>query len=322
MPPRIDIQAITELTELADYIVPFTLRVVCDLGVADHLATGPRTAGELAAAVGAHPGALTRALRALSSRGIFAETDPGVFTLTPLAEPLRTGHPLSLRAAYPLLPADIHALGQLTTALRTGRPAYGAAYWDHLAADPAQSLAVDRWMAGLNGIHLRTVMPAYDWSAVTTVVDVGGGNGAFLAGLLARFPGLRGVLFDLPHVVRHAVDGGDRLQVVAGSFFDTVPPGGDLYVLKTVLPGWDDEHAERILRNVRTAGARVLLLEAVIAQGDGSDVAKLVDVHTLAVTGGRHRDSAELADLLDRAGFRLTRITPTATLTLVEGEPV
>ncbi|MFC4014160.1 methyltransferase [Nonomuraea purpurea] len=332
--PGVDLDALHELTRLADYVVPFAIRVACDLGVADHLAEGPRTVDDLAEATGAHAPSLHRLLRALAGEGVFAETEPGVFGLTQLAQPLLTAHPLSLRAAYPLLPADINALARIDWCLRDGRAAfdrvYGEDYWSHLSRHPDQSAAVDAWMAGLNRVHLRTVASARDWGAARTVVDVGGGNGAFLAGLLARHHGLRGVLLDLPHVVAAApgvlAEAGvaDRCEIVPGSFFEQVPAGADLYVLKTVLPGWPDPQARSILRTIRAAmpaTGTLVLLEAVIADDEKFDVAKLVDVHTLVVSGGRHRDRRELAALLAEAGFDLRRVVPTPTLTLVEAIP-
>lgn len=328
--PRVDIASVTRLTELADYIVPFAIRVACDLGVADRLAGGPQRVDDLAVATGAHAPALLRLLRALAGRGIFTEVEPSTFALTPLAEPLRADHPLSLRDAYPLLAADVRAWARLDRSVRTGEPAFplahGQDYWSYLADHPRDGTAVDRWMQSLNRLHLRTVAPACDWSGVDSVVDVGGGNGAFLAGLLARHRNMRGVLFDLPHVVRGApeviAEVADRCEVVAGSFFDAIPAGAGAYVLKTILPGFTDEQAALILRNVRAAagtGGRVLLLEAIIPDGDTFDVAKLVDMHTLVLTGGRHRGRDELEKLLVDAGLRLVRVTPTPTLTVVEG---
>ena len=330
--------AVADLADLADYVVPFAIRVACDLGLADHLIAGPRPMAELAELTGTHQGALHRLLRALAARGIFAETEePGVFTLTPLAEPLRSDHPLSLRAAYPLLTADVRALGRLTDCLRTGRPVfedlYGEDYWTYLSHHPEESQAVDRWMQSLNGVHLRTVLAAYDWASAKTVVDVGGGNGAFLAGLLARHRAQQGTLLDLPHVVAgapavlKAAGVEARCTVVRGSFFDgeVMPQGADLYLVKTVLPGWPDEEAAVILGNIRAAmgpGSRLVLLEAMIPEGDGFDVAKLVDVHTMALTGGHHRDRAQLSSLLAQGGLELLRTIPTPTLTVVEARPL
>ncbi|GAA3734169.1 methyltransferase [Salinactinospora qingdaonensis] len=330
-PPSPDLDAPARLTELADYIVPFTLRAVCDLGIADLLTDGPRTVDDLAEQVGAHAPSLHRALRVLASKGIFTETHPGTFDLSPLAEPLRSDHPLSLRDAYPLLTSDVDAWARFDHCIRTGEAAFdlvhGQGYWDYMADNPEQSRRVDRSMASINRLHLRTVLPAYDWGSFDTVIDVGGGNGAFLAGILAKFRSLHGTVYDLPHVVAAATDVfaaagvSDRATSIGGSFFDHVPPGADGYLLKTVLPGFTDDEAVRALRRVRAAmrpDSRLLLLEAIIPDGDDYDAAKLVDLHTLMLTGGSHRSQEGLATLLGRAGLDLVLVRPTASLTVVE----
>ncbi|WP_406080263.1 methyltransferase [Micromonospora sp. NBC_00858] len=332
--PRTDLGALTRLTELADYIVPFALRVIAELGVADQLVDGPRPVTDLAEATGAHAPSLLRALRALAGKGIFTEVEPEVFGLTRLAEPLRTDHPLSLRDAYPLMAADVRAWALLGRCLRTGEAAFprvhGTDYWSYLAGHPADSLAVDRWMSSLTRLHLRTVLPAWPWAQAREVVDVGGGDGAFLAGMLTRCPQLSGTLLDLPHVVAAApallaaAGVADRCRITPGSFFEPVPAGADLYVLKTILPGWDDADATAILRRIAEAmrpESRLLLLEAIIPAGDAFDVAKLVDLHTLVLTGGRHRTRDQLVDLLAGAGLSLDRIIATPTLTVIAAGP-
>jgi len=333
-PPPMDLPSVVRLAELADYVVPLILRAVADLGVADLLVAGPRPAAELAGELGVHAGTLLRALRALASKGVFTEVSPGVFGLTALAAPLRADHPLSLREAYPLLPSDLRAWAMLGHTLRTGEPGFDAAhgedYWTYLAGHPEESVRVDGWMRSVNRLHLRTVLPGHDWSRLSTVVDLGGGNGAFLAGLLRRYPGLRGHLVDLPHVVAGApavlAEAGvaGRCEITAGNIFDPVPAGADGYVLKTVLPGFGDADVVRILTRVRAAmrpDSELLLLEAVLPPGDAPDVAKLFDVHTLVLSGGAHRDPAATGALLARAGLRLDRVTPTPTLTVLRAVP-
>jgi len=323
------------VAELGDYVIPFAIRAVCDLGVADLLIDGPLPVSVLAAKTGSDPSALLRTLRALAARGIFSEVAPSEFALTPLAQPLRGDHPLSLRDAYPLLASDVAGWARFDHTLRTGAPAFdqvhGCSYWDHLAAHPEESERVDRWMSSVNRLHLRTVLSGHRWGGYSSVVDVGGGNGAFLAGLLARQPRLRGTLFDLPHVVAAAparlAEAGvaDRCAVVAGSFFDDpVPPGADAYVLKTVLPGFGDTDVARILANLRAAmrgDSVLLLLEAILPEGDAFDVAKLFDVHTMMLTGGAHRTRADTEALLAASGLRLATVTPTPTLTILVARP-
>ncbi|HCT80057.1 MAG TPA: methyltransferase [Micromonosporaceae bacterium] len=329
---RLDLASIMRLGELGDFIIPFTLRVVSDLGVADLLVDGPKPIAEIAVKVGAHESALQRALRALACKGVFTEPEPGVFALTPLAEPLRSDHPMSLRDVFTLLPSDAQAWARFEHTIRTGEPAFDAAhgtdYWSYLAAHPDESGRVDLWMRSINHLHLRTVLPYFAWAELSTVVDVGGGNGSFLAGLLGRYPNLRGTLLDLPHVVAGAdrilERVLDRVEIVPGSFFDDVPPGADAYVLKTVLPGFHDDDVVRILTGVATAmrpDSVLLLLEAVLPPGDNYDVAKLFDVHTMVLTGGAHRTTERTAELLQRAGLTLTEVAPTPTLTILRAQP-
>jgi SAM-dependent methyltransferase len=332
--PRPDIASVARLAELADYITPFALRTVCALDVADALAGGPLPLTALAAVVGADPGALRRVLRVLTHKGIFTETPPDTFGLSPLAEPLRTDHPLSVRDTYALLASDVRAWAHLDHSVRTGEAAFAQAhgedYWSYLGWHPDDSAAADRWMEGASRLHARTLLGAYPWRELSTVVDVGGGTGAFLAALLRRCPDLRGVLFDLPYVVVGAPDVlakagvADRCEVVGGSFFDGVPPGADAYLLKTVLPGFDDDAAMTALRAIRNAmrpDSRLLALEAILPPGNAYDVAKLFDVHTLVLTGGAHRTREHLADLFARCGLRLDRVLPSPTLTILEARP-
>lgn len=331
---RIDIASYVRLTELADYIVPFALRVVCDLGVADHLGDGPRPVAELASEVGADPPSLRRVLRALACRGIFTEVEPDHFGLTPLAEPLRSDHPLSLREAYPLLAGDVTAWAHFDHSVRTGEPsfdhAHGESYWSYLAAHPDELRRFNASQQAATRLELRTLLPAYEWRDLRTVVDVGGGNGAFLSGLLARFPHLTGVLFDQPDMaaqappVLAAAGVTDRCEVQGGSFFDAVPAGADGYLLKRILYGWDDTRAVELLRTVRAAmkeTSRLLVLEPILQPGNEFDVGKPYDLLLFAMAGGRVRSAEEIDTLGRAAGLRLGRVVPTMMLPIVELVP-
>jgi hypothetical protein len=328
------VDALTRLQELADYVVPLTLRAVCDLRVADLLVDGPRPVGELAAETGAHEGALYRALRALATVGVFSETAPGRFGLTPLADLLRGDHPLSVRDAYPLLAADLYAWAHLDHTLRTGEAAFphahGRTYYAHLADHPDESARFDRSVQAQNRLVLRTLFRAYEWRRCGTLVDVGGGNGAFLAGLLSRYRTLRGVLFDLPHVLRgapavlRAAGVAERCDLVAGSFFESVPAGGDTYLLRTILHDWDDERATAILRAVRARlgrAGRLLVLEALLPPGDETHIGKLLDLHSLVLVAGPDRTRTDYERLLARAGLGIERVTATPTLAIMQARP-
>jgi hypothetical protein len=333
--PRIDIASVRRLAELADYVLPFAIRAVCALGVADHLVDGPLPVTDLAKRCDADPAALLRVLRALAGQGIFTESEPGVFALTPLAQPLRTDHPISLRDAYPFLVGDLHAWALFDYSVRTGRSSFehvhGTGYWDYMADHPEDSKRFDGSQAAGTRLELRTLMSVYDsWMALTSVVDVGGGNGTFLAGLLSRFRHLHGTLFDLPHVVANApavmAEAGvsDRCTIVGGSVFDEVPPGADAYLMKRFLWSWTDDRAHKVVSRVRAAmrqDSRLLLHEPVVYPGDSAEVGKLYDLILLAMGGGSARSEEELRVLLGGAGLRIARVIRTPMFPLVEAVP-
>lgn len=335
MRARTDLGALLRLTELADYVVPFALRSAAQLGLADHLADGPRPLEELATLTDSQPAALRRLLRCLVAKGVFAEPRPGHFGLSPKADLLRDAHPLSLRDAFPLLAADLRAWAQVGPALASGAPAFarvhGQPYYDYLRDHPQDSTRVDRSVQSANRLVVRMFDRLYEWHDVRLLVDVGGGNGSFLAGLLARHPHLRGLLFDQAHVVAGATrvlaQAGvqARCEVRAGSFFDAVPAGGDAYLLKTILHDWDDAQALAILhaiRRVLPAGGRLLVLEALLEPGNDYDIGKLLDLNSFVLAGGVDRNQAQLAALLAQADFRLRRVQRTTNaLALLEAVP-
>ena len=328
---RLDLGSYLRMTELADYIVPFTIRAVCELGVANELVDGPLNIDEVATRVGAHAPSLHRALRALASKGIFIEEPPGAFALTPLAQPLRSDHPLSLRHAYPLLAADIDAWAHFDHCVSTGEPSFdhvhGVDYWTWMAERPHDNVRFNASQQAATRLELRTVLPAYPWASLRTLVDVGGGNGAFLAGILTRFRSLRGTVQDLPHVVDGAADVltaegvADRADIHAGSFFEAVPSGADAYLLKRILYGWNDERAAALLSTVRAAmrpDSRLLILEPVMRSGNDEDVGKLYDLLLFTLAGGAARTQQALGDLLLAVGLIIRRVVPTMMFPIVE----
>ncbi len=328
------LESISRMQELADVMIPTTIRAVSDLGVADQLANGPCPVEKLAAATGAHAPSLRRALRALSAKEIFAEVEPGVFALTPLADLLRSDHPLSLHSQCRLFPAGIEAWARVDHTLRTGESAFdyvhGCTLWEYLARHETDGARFDDFMSGLTTFEVRAALGAYDWAGVGSVVDVGGGNGAFLAGVLRRHPRMRGTVYDLPHVVAGApgvlaqAGVADRCDVVGGSFFESAPGGADAYVLKRILYSWGDDQALTILRVLRAAmrpDSRLLLIEPVGGADDDSRYAKLLDLLMLGIGAGRVRDRTELGDLFAAAGLRLARVQPTFLFPVVEALP-
>jgi hypothetical protein len=301
----------------------------------DHLAQGPRAAGELARLVGADPGALERLLRAAASVGILRETERGVYASTPLGDTLRREGPGSVRdlVVAELEPGHWLPWGHLVDAIKTGQsPAtavLGADTWSYYAKNQEEGATFARGMSNLSAIIAAETVPAYDFSRSERIVDVGGSEGVMLSAALRAAPAARGVLFDLPDVIargRAAVAAhglGERIEAVAGDFLKEVPAGGDLYMLKTVLHDWDDNHALTILENVCRAarpGARVIVVEMLVPEAVSPSPVHLMDLDMLVMLGGRERTADELAALFGAAGLRFGRVVPTrGFFSIVEG---
>jgi hypothetical protein len=314
------------------------ISVAAVLGIADLLADGARTSADLAAATDAHPGALYRLLRALASAGLLVEGDGRLFELTAIGEGLRSDapEPVGSWAAHVGQPYYWQAWGNLLHTVRTGdsgfRAAHGMDAWEYRTEHPREGAIFDRAMTDLARTAIRAVLEVHDFARYGTVVDVGGGHGALLASVLARHPGMRGVLFDQPQVVAgagpvlEAAGVADRCRVTGGSFFDSVPGGGDAYVLKSILHDWDDAAATTVLRQCRRAvpeGGSLVVIERDLGRANEAPEAKLSDLNMLVVLGGRERTIEEYGALFDAAGFRLVDAVPTAAgLSVIEGAPV
>lgn len=319
------------------YVTGQALQVAATLGLADLVATGPQPLAALAAATNADAPALYRVLRTLCSVGVFAEDAEGRFTQTPLSAPLCSDAPGSIRAAVRWVSAPMHyrSVGHMLQTVLTGRPAFddlfGNSYFDYLARHPEAGRVWDAGMACLGGLENQSIAQAYTFPSGAQIVDVGGGQGGFLAEVLTANPLARGVLYDLPAVVadpRLLTEAGvsERAEAVGGDFFEFLPPGGDVYVFKRVLHDWDDETCVELLQSCRRVipdGGRVLIIDAVIAPGNAPHAAKIVDLVMLNIVRGRERTAAEFGQLLTAAGFRLNQVIPTPSmLSIVEGRPI
>ena len=287
------------------------LAIVSDLRIAQALADGPKPIAELARGSGIDSDVLHRLLRALASDGVFAEEKPGVFRNTEASELLLS--PGWTEFAHLFGGAFYEAAGDLDRAARTGaatfRDRFGDEFWPWLGARADERAVFDRAMAGERWRKAER-LAELEWREDEVVVDVGGGNGALLLDLLRRRPELRGIVFDLPETDRDETVFGDRIEFVAGSFFERVPTG-DAYVLSAIVHNWDDERAGSILRTIRAAaptGGRLLATETVVQPGNEPDGAKWPDLLMLVLAGGRERTEPEWRALLEGAGFEPVRI--------------
>ena len=320
------------------YFTSRALWAAAELDVAGALAAGPMSVSELAIRVKADASALYRVLRALADLGIFAEDDQRRFRNTELSVLLVEGRPDSLRDLARWFGHETawKPWGALLHTVQNGQTAfdhvYGQKFFDYLAQQPPVAEMFDRAMASASSTTNAAMVEAYDFSVVASLVDVGGGVGAALRAMLRSAPDLHGIVFDRPHVKPRAEEFiaragfSARCRFEAGSFFDSVPAGADLYFLKHILHDWADESCERILKSCLTAckpGARILICERIVPQGNQPSSAKWVDLHMMLTThDGRERTEREYRNLLERVGFRLTRIVPTNSIwSLIEATP-
>jgi len=309
---------------ITGYYAAQAIHAAAKLGIADQLRDGRKSSAELAQATGSHAPSLYRLLRALASVGLFDEDEQGRFALTPLGANLRTDVPDS---AHPLAivlnePWYHRAWEDLLYSVKTGERAFDhvhrMGFWEHMSRYPEDGALFDAAMTGGALARANALLAACDWSGVGTLVDVGGGQGQLLAVVLSAHPEMRGVLIDRQDAVAAAPEVlakagvADRCEVVAGDLAESVPSGGDAYVLSLVLHGMDDARAGTVLRNCRQAmraGGKVLVVEHVVLDGNSADPAKFGDLNMLVMVGGHERTAAEFDTLLQAAGLRLERDT-------------
>lgn len=309
------------------FMTSVCLNAAAELGIADLLKSGPRPVSELAHDTKTNEDALYRTLRLLASMGIFTESAPRTFANTPASDTLRKDAPNSTRPMARFLgnPFHLRAYSEYLYSVRTGRPCvdvvFGKPVFDHFASDPREQEIFNAAMVAMSAQVVPAALAAYDFNGIHLLVDVAGGHGSVICPILQKYPQMRGILTDLPHVLETATqcicDHGvqERLERIPCDFFKSVPAGGDAYLMKNIIHDWDDEKCLIILRNIATAmggsKGKVILLETVMTAGNEPHLAKFLDIEMLALPGGRERSEAEYAALFERAGFRLTRVVPT-----------
>ncbi len=308
------------------------LYVAAKLGLADHVAGGAKDSAELARATGTHAPSLYRLLRALASLGVFIEDGQGRFRMTPMAECLRS-LPGSQRSLFIMLGEEHYrAWGDLLYSIQTGGIAFDRAYgkpvFQFLAEHPDKAKIFDEAMVGVHGAETQAMLDTYDFSGIGTLVDIGGGNGSVISAVLRKYPAMKGVLYDLPNVISRALQTlneaglGHRCQAIAGSFFESVPPGGDAYLMRHIIHDWNDDQCRQILDNCRKVmgKARLLLVESIIPPGNDPFMGKFLDLNMLVIPGGKERTESEYRTLFEASGLRLSRVVRTAMeVSVLEG---
>lgn len=326
--PRAGFQSMVRLNELADFTIPFAIRAICHIGIADQLARGPQPINRLAAATGTHEASLLRALRALQVAGVFAEPEPEVFELTPISELLLSDHPLSMRWAFRLRP-DVDAWAELEQSIRTGDIAFervfGMTYWDYLAVHPDLQAEFRDSQRALSRLELQALLRVYDWRNLKSVVDLGGNDGTFISGLLTRYPDMHGTVLDLPAAevdaaqVLAEAEVQDRCTVIAGSLFEVdIPADADAYTIKRVLIGFSDDEAVALFRNlsdVMRPDSRLVILEP---RSTNDALSAAMDLHMLVLGEGYVRTPEHFAKLLESAGMTICSVIDARLLTLID----
>ncbi|HKM90957.1 MAG TPA: methyltransferase [Candidatus Acidoferrales bacterium] len=310
------------------------IHVAAKFALADLIASGPKSIEELAEATHTHGSSLGRFLRALTSLGIFAEDTTGRYRQTALSDTLRSDHPESIRPSAMMLGAHFvwEPSGALEETVRTGQPSfervYGAPFFEYLAGHSDDAAVFNAAMSS-SPDYLAAIVGAYDFSKFERIVDVGGGHGRLLAGILIANPRLRGVLYDLPDVVAEASalrqePISQRCEIIGGDFFKGVPAGADAYLLKGIIHDWNDEAALKILKNCRRAihpDGRLLVVDAVLTRSTALTTA-LMDMLMMVLTSGQERTEPEFRSLLQEAGFSMVQVIRAAGVSMIESRPV
>jgi hypothetical protein len=310
--------------------------VAAKLGIADLLGERPQTADELATKTETHALSLYRMLRTLASIGVFVETSDRKFELTPVAELLRSDAPNSMRDFVIMMGENWmwQAWGELMYSVRTGGVAFekvqGMSAIEFFQQNEEAGKVFNRAMTNFTLAAIPAIVEAYDFSGVRKLVDIAGGHGLLLAGVLKANPQTRGILFDLPYVIEGAGEllekegVRDRVELASGDFFQSVPAGADAYMMKHIIHDWDDERSIKILRNIRSAmngDGKVLIIEMVVPEGNEPHPSKDLDIVMLVNNSGKERTRDEYRNLFEASGFRLTRVIPTKSpYSVVEGE--
>ncbi len=311
------------------FVLSGALATVAKFGISDMLREAPQTSEQLAAKLDVDAPSLYRVMRSLASVGVFTQDPQNRFHLRPAGQLMCTSEPGSLRDAVLMITQDIFwkPVGQLDHVVKTGTNGmveiFGAPFFDYFKINEDAGNTFHRGMSSLSDLENAPIAGAYDYSGIDTIVDVGGGHGGFLIEVLKCAPKARGINYDHAHVLAEArvneLPG--RWSCVEGDFFKSVPPG-DAYLLKRIIHDWTDEDCITILKNIRRAmnpGAKVLIVDCVIPEGDAAHGGKLLDILMMSALPGRERTEAEFKSLFERSGLKLSRtITTPALLSITE----
>ena len=306
------------------------------LGIPDVVASGPKSAAEVAQATGIDPDAVYRLMRATAAVGVLSEGTDGRFSQTPLSAVLCRDAQPGLRDMAMFMTAEYHLRGwsRIDESVRTGKTVmegiYGMPVFEYFARNPDEAAVFNGAMTALSSIEAGGVADAYDFSGIHSITDVAGGVGLLLATILNRNPHLKGTLYEMGHVLEAARQGplaalANRCSLIAGNMFESIPPGSDAYMMKYIIHDWPDDICIKILGSCRAGvnpGGKLLVIDHVVPAGNEFSPGKIMDIEMLLFPGGKERTETQFRDLLASSGWRLNRIIPTTSgLSIVEGVP-
>jgi hypothetical protein len=301
------------------------ISVATDLGIADILKNGPKTIHELAKLTGTLEDPLYRIMRVLASQDIFKELKNRKFSLTPLAKSLQEEQ-LKFFIQHTLNPLQFNITGEMIHSVRTGRNSselfIKEGIFEHIGQSEDLNKLYNKAMTNTSKMQVAAILPAFDFGKYHTIIDIAGGQGFFLSSILKKYNTPKGTIFDLPQVTENSVNFPEktglsgRLDFIAGSFFEIIPSGGDLYLLKNILHNWNDEDSVKILRNIRNVipqKGRLLIIEIIIEKDNYPSWGKMMDLYMMIGVNGRERTREEYAELLKKSGFRIEKIKRTVS---------
>jgi O-methyltransferase domain len=307
--------------------IPQAVYVAAKLNIADYLKHEPKSINELALATFTHAPSLYRILRTLCSVGIFEEKQDQFFGLTPISECLQSDIPNSLRSLAVMYGESFHfqPWANILAAVKTGKSAFectfGIDLFQYMEQNSEANQIFNDTMISLSTLVNIAIVTGYDYSRINNLVDIGSGKGTLTLPLLRANPKMQAILFDLPHVIEEAIETinsenlTDRCTLVSGDFFESIPTGSDLYILKHILHDWDDQRSINILKNCHqamTSYSKLLIMERIVPLGNEPSPAKLNDLEMMVLTpSGRERTELEFKALLQASGFKLVKIYPT-----------
>jgi precorrin-6B methylase 2 len=328
--------ALQMMQMLTGGIVAQSISTAAELAIADHLASGGKSTAELAALAGADEEKLHRLLRFLANLEIFELDEAGAWQLTELAGLLLSNTPHSMRAGARMFGRIAHAFPHMTENVRTGQCAYSLAFgkpiFEDLTTKPEDAAIFDAAMNSFHGGETLAVLNAYNYDGISVLADVGCGSGMVLKETLKRYPSMRGVFFDQAHVLERtkgnieAAGLSDRSEFHNGNFFESIPPGADAYSMRHIIHDWNDALCSQILSNIRKVippHGRVLIIEAVIPEGNDPSLSKLFDMIMMVCPDGMERTENHYRTLLAANGFALHSVTPTLSpVSVIDARPV